>query len=67
MIATNKKYAWFLDIAPTQMVSLNDNPIPGKSDYPSAKDMVNSLHEVVLYDKLATEFASPEHCWVCTE
>jgi hypothetical protein len=49
------------------MFSLYDYPIPGKSGLPLCEEHGQQLElkEVVLYDKLATKLAPPDHFGMC--
>jgi hypothetical protein len=60
-------FAWYLDITPNEMFSLYDFPIPGKRGLPLCQEHGKQLEmkEVVVFDKVATEIAPPDHCWVC--
>jgi len=62
-------FAWYLDITPNEMFSLCEYPIFGKRGIPLCEEHGQHLElkEVVLYDKLATELAPPDYCWVCKE
>ena len=62
-------FSWYLDITPNRMFSLYEYPIPGKNGLPLCREHGQQLElkEVVLYDREATEMASPEHCWLCEE
>ncbi len=63
------KFAWYLDLTPNRMFSLDDYPIPGKDGVPLCEQHGRQLEmkEVVLYDEEATEASPPDHCWVCRE
>ena len=67
--AAMNDFAWYLDITPNQMFSLDDYPILGKTGLPLCEEHGRQLEmkEVVLYDKAATELTPPDHCWVCEE
>jgi hypothetical protein len=62
-------FAWYLDLTPNKMFSLNDYPIPGKDGLPLCEQHGRQLElkEVVLYDEIATEKSPPGHCWVCAD
>jgi hypothetical protein len=65
----NKTFSWYLDITPNQMFSIYHYPILGKAGLPLCEEHGRQLElkEVVLFDKVATEMAPPDHCWVCEE
>jgi hypothetical protein len=63
------QFAWYLDITPNEMFSLDEYPIVGKRGIPLCQEHGRQLEmkEVVVLDRIATEIAPPEHCWVCEE
>ena len=58
------KFAWYLDLTPNRMFSLDDYPIPGKDGVPLCEQHGRQLEmkEVVLYDEVATEKSPPGLC-----
>ena len=67
--ANTHGFSWYLEITPNQMFSLYDYPIPGKTGLSLCEVLgwLLELKEVVLFDKVTTELASPDHCWVCND
>ena len=61
------RFAWYLDITPNEMFSLDEYPIACKRGIPLCQEHGKQLEmkEVVVLDHLATELAPPDHCWVC--
>jgi len=57
------RFAWYLDITPIQMFTLNDYPIPGKSGLPLCQEhgMQLEMKEMMMLDKVVTELAPPGH------
>jgi len=57
------KYAWYLDITPNQMLSLDDYPIPGITCLPLCVGHVRRLKqkEILLLDKAATDAEKINH------
>jgi hypothetical protein len=60
-------FAWYLDLTPNLMFSLNEYHILGKHGLPLCEQHGRQLEqkEVVLYDEEASEASPPDHCWVC--
>jgi hypothetical protein len=60
-------FAWYLDITPNRMFSLNLYPIEGKDGIPlcEAHGKQLELKEVVVYDTDTTSKHTAPFCWVC--
>jgi len=60
-------FAWYLDLTPNQMFSLDDYPIPGKRGLPLCEKYGRQLemNETAIYDKELTQTNPPDHCWIC--
>lgn len=63
------RFAWYLDITPNEMFSVEGYPLPKKRGVCLCELHGKQLEqkEVVIYDSEATDMFPPSYCWICEE
>ncbi len=69
MMNYQTSFAWYVDLTPNGMFSIDNYPVAGKRGLPLCRVHGEQLEqkEVVVYDQNATEQYPPNHCWICED